>query len=279
MLKHVVLLAALDRLLARPEPLLVVDLMAGAGVYELDSPMARRTGEARAGIGRLLEAADPPPLALPLLAAVRALDPAGRLYPGSPELARARLRPGDRLVLVELHPTDHAALAARYAGQEGIEVRRADGIRLLARSLPPPGRRALVLVDPSYELAAEEEQVAAALEAALGRAPTAVLMVWYPVLERARCAAFLQRLADGGMGGALRVELGRLPDGAARGLTASGLLLANAPRGLASALLSGLPALARALAARGPCLVTRLPGAPAPRRRRPAPTALSGAPR
>lgn len=84
MLKHVVLLAALDRLLARPEPLLVVDLMAGAGVYELDSPRARRTGEARWGIGRLLEAAEPPALALPLLQAVRALDPAGRLYPGSP---------------------------------------------------------------------------------------------------------------------------------------------------------------------------------------------------
>lgn len=276
-LKHVVLLAALDRLLARPEPLLVVDLMAGAGVYDLTAPMARKTHEAEQGIGRLRALAEPPALAVPLLAAMRALDPSGRLYPGSPELACGRMRPGDRLVLVELHPTDHAALAARYGGRDGVELRREDGIRLLARSLPPAGRRALVLVDPSYEVEGEEERVAAAVEAALARQPAAVYLLWYPVLERAGTEAFLARLARAGMGGALRVELGRLPDGAARGLTASGLLMANAPRGLASALLAGLPELARALRARGPCRVERLPGAPAPRRRGPAAAPLSGA--
>lgn len=277
-LKHVVFLAALDRLLARPEPLLVIDLMAGAGVYDLGSPMARKTREAEQGIGRLLAAAGPPPaLAAPLLEAVRALDPAGRLYPGSPELARGRLRPGDRLVLIELHPTDHAALAARYGRIDGVEVRREDGIRLMGRNLPPPGRRALVLVDPAYELAEEEERVAAALEAALARQPAAVYLLWYPVLERARSEEFLARLVRAGMGGALRVELGRLPDGAARGLTASGLVVANAPRGLASAVAAGLPELARALDARGPCLLARLPGPPAPRRPRGLAAPLSGA--
>lgn len=258
----------LERAGARPEPLLLLDLFAGAGVYDLATPMARKTREAEEGILRLLRAAGPPPaLAAPLLAAVRALDPEGRLYPGSAELVVRALRPQDRALLVELHPTDHAALAARYAGRPGVEVRREDGLRLLARTQPPAGRRAVVLVDPSYEVAGEEERVARAMAAALARQPAAIYLLWYPVLERARTERLLADLAEAGMGGALRVELGRLPDGAARGLTASGVVVASAPRGLASRIAAGLPELALALGARGPQLVTRLamPSRPRPR--------------
>ncbi|BCX19103.1 MAG: ribosomal RNA large subunit methyltransferase J [Geminicoccaceae bacterium] len=257
--------------------------MAGAGAYDLAGPMARKTGEAATGIRRLLSAEGPPPaLAAPLVAAVRALDPAGRRYPGSPELARSRLRPGDRLVLVELHPSDHADLdlEARYAGCEGVEVRREDGLRLLARSLPPPGRRALVLIDPAYELEREETVLVAALGRALARQPSAVYLLWYPVLERARTEAFLAALAEAGLGRALRVELGRLPDGAARGLTASGMVIANAPRGLDRWFARELPILAAVLGAEGACRVERLPGRPAPRRpRSPVPALVSGAQR
>lgn len=253
--------------------------MAGAGAYDLAGPMARKTGEAATGIGRLLSVEGPPPaLAAPLVAAVRALDPAGRRYPGSPELVRSRLRPGDRLVLVELHPSDHADLEARYAGCEGVEVRREDGLRLLARSLPPPGRRALVLIDPAYELEREEAALLAALGRALARQPSAVYLLWYPVLERARTEAFLAALAEVGLGRALRVELGRLPDEAARGLTASGMVIANAPRGLDRWFVRELPILAAALGAEGACRVERLPGRPAPRRpRSPLPALVSGA--
>jgi 23S rRNA (adenine2030-N6)-methyltransferase len=258
----------LARATTRAGRLLVVDLFAGAGVYDLEAPLARKTGEAREGIGRLLRAAGPPPaLAAPLIEAVRALDPAGRLYPGSPELARGRLRPGDRLILVELHPTDHAELSARYGGLEGVAVRRADGLRLLASTLPPAGGRAVVLIDPAYELEGEEAALVEALGRALARQPAAIYLLWYPVLERARTEAFLTALAAVGLGGALRVELARLPDGAGRGLTATGMVIVNAPRGLDRWLARELPILAGALAARGPSRVERLPGRPAPRRR------------
>lgn len=267
----------LARATTRPGRLLVVDLFAGAGVYDLEGPVARKTGEAREGIVRLLRAPGPPPaLAAPLIEAVRALDPGGRRYPGSPELARARLRPGDRLVLVELHPTDHADLVARYGGREGMEVRRADGLRLLAGTLPPPVGRAVVLIDPAYELEDEEPALVDALGRALARQPAAVYLLWYPVLERARTEAFLAALAAVGFGGALRVELARLPDGAGRGLTGSGMVIVNAPQGLDRWLARELPILAAALGARGPSRVERLPGRPAPRRPRSLAAPLSG---
>lgn len=270
----------LRRATARPGSLLVADLFAGAGVYDLAAEEARKTGEAEAGIGRLLAAAGPlPELVAPLVERVRALDPAGRLYPGSPELARAMLRPGDRLLLVELHPSDAAALVTRYRGLQGVEVRREDGLRLLARTVPQAGRRAVVLIDPAYELEGEEARVVAALARAIARQPAAVYLLWYPVLDRVRTEAFLGELAAAGLGGALRVELGALPDGAARGLTASGMLLSNAPRGLDRWLARELPALAALLGLRGPCLVARLEGRPAARRTRPLARPLSGAPR
>ncbi|HTU55559.1 MAG TPA: 23S rRNA (adenine(2030)-N(6))-methyltransferase RlmJ, partial [Acetobacteraceae bacterium] len=46
------LLAALQR---KPSPITVLDTHAGAGGYDLAAPEAARTGEWRAGIGRLLE--------------------------------------------------------------------------------------------------------------------------------------------------------------------------------------------------------------------------------
>ncbi len=270
----------LRRATARPGPLLVADLFAGAGVYDFAAAEARKTGEAEAGIGRLLAAAGPlPELVAPLVERVRALDPGGRLYPGSPELARAMLRPCDRLVLVERHPREHAALVARYAGHSGVEARCEDGYRLLARTLPQAGRGAVVLVDPAYELEGEETRTVEALGRAVARQPAAVYLLWYPVLERAQSEAFLGELATCGLGGALRVELGALPDGAACCLTASGMAVLNAPRGLERWLARELPALAALLGVRGPRLVARLTGRPAARRRQPLARSLSGAPR
>ena len=71
---------------------------------------AERTGEWRGGIGRLLD--DPPPPLAEYVGLVRQLG----LYPGSPALIRALLRPDDRLVCCELHPEEHAALRRRFAG-------------------------------------------------------------------------------------------------------------------------------------------------------------------
>jgi len=253
-LKHAVFAFVLRYATAKPKPLYVLDTHAGAGEYDLASPLAAKLAEHEAGIVRVLAAPDTAPdLLAPYLDLVRGANPAGllRIYPGSPELARALLRPGDRLELVELHRTDHAGLAARFDHVHGAKVLWEDGLAVLDARMPPPEHRAVVLIDPSYEVKTELEAVPEALARAHQRFPAGVFLLWYPVIERARTDLLLARLLASGIRRQLRIELDLAPDGARRGMTGSGLVVINPPWTLPAAAAAGLPWLARALGATG----------------------------
>jgi 23S rRNA (adenine2030-N6)-methyltransferase len=260
-LKHAVWAFTLRHLTGKPGSLLVVDSHAGAGGYDLTTPMAEKTGEHRQGVQRLAAAAGPwPALLEPWRGVVGAANPDGRIvsYPGSPGIAARLLRPGDRLELIELHPTDHATLERRFGGRPGIAVTRADGLAAMVALLPPAERRAALLVDPSYEVKDEYESVPEAVVATLRAFRSAVVVLWYPVIERVRSEALLARLAGSGVPRQLRLELRLTPDGAARGMTGFGLVVVNPPGPLAGAAALALPWLADALAATGGTTVTWL---------------------
>ncbi|HMR29421.1 MAG TPA: 23S rRNA (adenine(2030)-N(6))-methyltransferase RlmJ [Geminicoccaceae bacterium] len=225
-LKHAVYCFVLDHVLQKPKPVYMLDTHAGAGVYSLRSEMAEKTGEWRHGIGRLLGMRDPPELFRRYLALTRDV---GRdlVYPGSPELARRMMRPQDRLELAELHPADHGLLADRLGGQRRVRVARTDGLALLIARMPPPERRAVVMIDPSYELADDDKTVAKALALAARRLATGVYLVWYPVIERARTERLVERLRA--VGPTARIELCTAPDSAGRGMTGSGVVVVNPP--------------------------------------------------
>ena len=53
LVKHATLTRLLEALMADPAPLAIVDTHAGAGGYDLDGELARRTGEAAQGVFRL----------------------------------------------------------------------------------------------------------------------------------------------------------------------------------------------------------------------------------
>jgi 23S rRNA (adenine2030-N6)-methyltransferase len=220
-LKHALLVALIAALRRKDAPFAVADLHAGRGTYDLAGDEAARTGEWRAGIGRLLD--DPPPALADYVALVRRLG----LYPGSPAIARALLRPQDRLVLNEKHPEEYAALAAWAEGDPRITLRCGDAYAL--RGLVPPAgmQRGLVLFDPPYEAPGEHDRVAAALRAAHRAAPTVMLAVWYPVKHLAPVRALRDALGDLPKRVDAALHL-RPPLDPAR-LNGSGLLVVNAP--------------------------------------------------
>ena len=253
--KHAILVQVLRHVVRKPKPVYVLDTHAGAGSYRLDTPMALKTGEFRAGIERLLAAPGPwPELVAPYLELVRAANPGGELrcYPGSPALARALLRPQDRLELVELHGTDHALLAASAAAEPREEIARADGLALLVARMPPPERRGVVLIDPSYEVKTDYQDVVAGLAQAHRRFATGTFLLWYPVIERSRAMALLDDLRATGIPRQFRIELGLRPDAPGRGMTAAGVVAINPPWTLPAVANAGLPWLAAALGADGP---------------------------
>ena len=251
--KHAILALVLAHLKGKEAPFFVLDSHAGLGAYDLAAEEAARTGEWRDGIGRLMAAPEPIAELSDYLAAVRGLNPDGRLrwYPGSPALAAGLSRPQDRLALVELHPEDHRALKRRFAGDSRIGIHGGDGYRALKALLPPPERRGVVLIDPPYESADEIARLRKGLAEALARWRSGIFLLWYPIKRQAAAERFLADLAMLGPPPVLVAEI-TLPPGIEEGrLAGSGLAIVNPPWKLDSTLASVLPRLGAILAPGG----------------------------
>jgi 23S rRNA (adenine2030-N6)-methyltransferase len=222
-MKHAVLVWLLRALARKPAGFFVLDTHAGAGRYDLAGDAASRTGEWRTGIARLLD--DPPPELADYVGLVQRLG----LYPGSPALIRALLRPQDRLACCELHPEEHAALRRAFGHDPQVGVHRRDAWEALRALLPPPERRGLVLIDPPYEATDEADAVVAGQRRAQARVAAGVYAAWYPIKHRAPVRAFHAALQESGIRDIVAAELWlRAPLDAAR-LNGCGLAVVNPP--------------------------------------------------
>ncbi|OAK60719.1 competence protein ComJ [Variovorax paradoxus] len=293
-LKHTVLIATLDHLLEKDAALTVVDTHAGAGLYRLDGDYAGTSGEAAEGILRLLpgkkEPAAPTAAAAPAPAAKSAakkaapaaeapladaiarylgvisdFNPKGgaRVYPGSPFIIQHLLRDHDKLKLFELHPTDSRTLSANIAQLEAgrqIAVLLEDGFGSATKFLPPPSRRALVLMDPSYEMKTDYGRVLDFAAEALKRFATGTYAIWYPIIPRPEAHDLPRRLktmatkaGKSWLHATLTVKSSKITKDAASGetqrpgLPASGMFLINPPYTLKPLLAEALPQLAERL--------------------------------
>ena len=251
-LKHMILLQIAQYMGEKPAPFWIIDTHAGAGRYALESAHASKLAEYRDGIGRLWEARGLPPAAADYVDFVRLLNPDGRLlhYPGSPWLASQSLRDGDRLRLYELHSTDVKLLQEcfRSAGRQ-VTVTAGDGFAGLKAVLPPPPRRALVLIDPSYETRDDYSHVVKGLQEALKRFPTGCYALWYPMLGKPESRKLPQKLKNLGAREWLNVTLEvKAPARDGFGMNGSGMFIINPPWTLEKTLHETLPALVPLLA-------------------------------
>jgi 23S rRNA (adenine2030-N6)-methyltransferase len=255
--KHVVLTLILRRLCEKPTPFRVIDTHAGAGLYDLAAGDAARTGEWRAGIGRIFAhrfGAEADALLAPYRDAVARLNPKSATltrYPGSPLLCRALLRSDDRLIACELEPKAADALAANLGRGRRAKAIAIDGWTALMAYVPPPERRGLVLVDPPYERPDEFARLAEAIVRAHRKWPTGIYLAWYPVKDGAGPDQLARRLAAAGVPKLLRSELSPgAPEEPGR-LAASGLIVVNPPWSLEHDLGILLPAVAAVLGREG----------------------------
>jgi 23S rRNA (adenine2030-N6)-methyltransferase len=248
--KHAVLALLLKALNAKDKPYCYLETHAGAGRYDLESEAAAKTGEWRDGIGRLWPRFPEFPELADFAGAVRALNPGRprpRYYPGSPLIAQALLRPGDRLLLCERVAEEARQLFAELRNDARVSVHVQDGYAALTSLLPPAERRGLVLIDPPYESGEEISQAIAALTAAHRRWATGIYALWYPLKERAPVARLHREIAASGIRRVLVAELRVMPDDNPMRLNGCGLLLVNPPWRLDDTLRSLLPRLAAVL--------------------------------
>jgi len=193
--KHAILLAMLAALQDESEALAVIDTHAGAGAYDLSGEMARRSGEAQAGIFRLRAAADAPLVFGALLKAVLKLNSgqAGDLYPGSPLLIARALRKSDRYAGCELRADDMALLSKTLAPYANARAFEADGYAMAAAQAGVGGRT-FVLIDPPFERPDDYARIAETTRAVLARAPDAALAIWLPIKDLETFDAFLRAM-------------------------------------------------------------------------------------
>ena len=249
-LKHTVLTGVLRYMNQKDKPYRLVDTHAGAGGYSLEGRFAQKKGEFEDGIGRLWSREDLPSMLADYVAQVRAFNGGGRLaqYPGSPAFAQGLLRPQDQLRLFELHPTDHRILASYLGQARGVEVFDTDGFDGLKGQVPPSSRRAVVLMDPSYEGHGDYGRVIGALREAIARFAEGVYLVWYPQVTKLEAAQLPKRLEALAPRGFVHARLTvQRPDSQGFGLAGSGVFVINPPFTLHDELLALLPFLVEVL--------------------------------
>ena len=256
-IKHIVLVRILTYLQDKPAAFRVIDSHAGAGVYDLTSDEARRGGEWLTGIARVMQARFSEttlPLLLPYLDIVRAFNPQAALgtYPGSPLIARALLRPQDRLTACEVEPKARKHLIEALRRDTQARVVDLDGWVALPAFVPPKERRGLVMIDPSYEHKDEFERLATGFAEAFAKWPTGSYLLWYPVKSRRATDNLARHVAevagaDAAAGKCLRLEFSVAPQVTGAGLTSAGLLIVNPPWTLAGELKAILPELEKPL--------------------------------
>ena len=255
-LKHITLIATLRHLMQKEAGITLIDTHAGAGLYRLDGDYTETGGEAKDGVVKLmgaLRAADRPATAAApaiddYLDLIASFNPSGalRVYPGSPFVMHHLLRTEsrDRLKLFELHPTDSRTLSANIAQLEAgrqIAVAREDGFESVKPMLPPPpsatgSKRAMVLIDPSYEIKSDYAKVSACIQECIRRFPTGTYLVWYPIIPRAEAHDLPRRLKTlcnnakrPWLHATLNIGQKDLGPNERQGLTASGMFVVNPP--------------------------------------------------
>ena len=256
-LKHLVLVLLLESLTRKDKPIYYIDTHAGAGDYALDQGFAAQSGEWQTGNGRLWAQRFEDPSLNAYLDQVAACtpdpersQPAPTRYPGSPLLAQLGLREHDRLRLFEAHTTEIERLREAFGNSDRrLGIQFGDGFAALKAQVPPPSRRALVLMDPSYEDKRDYSHALASLRDALRRFATGVYALWYPLVARPEARALPERLRRQAPGDWLDVRLQvKAPPADGLGLFGSGMFIYNPPWQLDTRLADVMPLLRDALA-------------------------------
>ena len=248
-LKHCVLQQVLAYMNQKDKPYWVIDTHAGAGMYSLASDYANIKAEYLDGIARLWDCQNLPEVLQEYVDLIQLCNTKGNwtLYPGSPEVIRRSIRPDDRMRLYELHPTDFDILEEHFDRDRQAKVFKGDGFASLKALLPPPTRRAVVFMDPPYEIKSDYPKVVEALREGIKKFAEGVYVVWYPILSRGDHVYLIDQLgelSDKKLNISMTVQE---PDPQGFGMLGSGLFIINPPWTLGEKIESVMPYLTEKL--------------------------------
>lgn len=225
-LKHWVLFECLKHMQKKDKPFEYIDTHAGAGIYEFSDPKTQKLKEFETGVNLLL--AEQVSQVADFCELLKGFTDNAQ-YPGSPAIVNELLRPGDKSWLFELHPQTFSEITQHCQRKRQTFVRQEDGFKGLNSLLPCASKRALVLVDPSYELKQDYVNVVDAIKNAVKKMPQTMLLLWYPVVRREDVELIETQLQHSEVRNVLQLELSIAADSQEKGMTGSGMIVVNPP--------------------------------------------------
>lgn len=229
--KHLVLLQLLDYLKLKDKPFFYLETHSGRGFYDLQSKQSLKTGEINQGIKLLWDSRDKlSEIFTPYLQHIQKANPKEglRYYPGSPSLAIQSLRNQDRIYCCELHPTEFECLSQLPKQGKKVFYSHCDGLKQLNALLPPPERRGLIFIDPSFEIKNEYKQIPVLIKAAYQHFSTGTYALWYPLVDRKLVEQLVKGLSSIEANNTLHIQF-HLNDSLSPGMQGCGLWIINPP--------------------------------------------------
>jgi 23S rRNA (adenine2030-N6)-methyltransferase len=173
--KHTLLCKIIEAMKLKDKPITYVETHGGRAIYDIASEEAQKTKEYE-DVKKHIKSSP-----ADTYTAIQAKAMEGGKYYGSAKLAQMLLGGDDSLFLGEAHSQEYGFLKDNLGHYDNCHLSFADGYKLLASKLPL--KRGLVFIDPSYEVKTEYQQVISTLETSLAKCPTAVFVLWYPILK------------------------------------------------------------------------------------------------
>lgn len=230
-LKHSTLSLVLDYFTQKEKGFSYIDSHSGAGLYQLESEYAQKTGEYKQGIAKLINNSALPEAFDVYIDTIKSLNNNQdlSLYPGSPALAKSFMRRQDSAHLYELHSTDNQLLNQFCQRWKKASVYKLDGYKGVLSKLPPATRRGIVLIDPPFELKDDYEKAVKTIIAGYRKFATGCYILWYPVVKRDHVEQMESLFLNSSLKNVIQVEYCQSPDSEEYGMTGTGLFIVNPP--------------------------------------------------
>ena len=228
-LKHFILIYVLDYIKKKDKGFIFIDSHAGAGKYLISDPYMQKNKEYLQGIEKILQLKNDNIFLKKYLDLIKSINFNSELkiYPGSCYLAARSLRPNDNLYFFELHPKEFLNLKKNFENDSRVIIENRDSYQRLKKLLPPKEKRAVILIDPSYELKDEYEKVLKMLSDCYKKFPLGVYIIWYPVLKNKKSEKFIFNVLKKKYKNLSHVEM--ITDNSNNGMQGSGLFILNCP--------------------------------------------------
>ncbi|KTD73569.1 23S rRNA (adenine(2030)-N(6))-methyltransferase RlmJ [Legionella tucsonensis] len=244
-IKHIALTCLLDYLKLKDKPIFYLETHSGKGLYDLKNKQAEKTGEYKQGIQPIwLDRNSLPSVFQNYLQLIDQLNPTGalRYYPGSPVFAINMLRMQDRMYFCELHPREFEAINLLPRLNKKVHFSNTDGIVAMNALLPPPEKRGLIFIDPSFEVKEEYKEIPLSIRHAYSRFATGVFCLWYPLANKRLTDKLHRGMKEIRAKNALHIEF-NLTGAPMEGMSGCGLWIINPPFTLAEEMKTVLNAL------------------------------------